>query len=222
MADSDTLHVTGLPKGITEDQVRALFTQHGAVKSLRLLPEKSDKPDAAAIVSMESAEQAKFILDNVNGQVPAGLTDPLVIKKKFTNSWNKGMGKGAMYGYGQIPPWAMMQMMAYYKGKGKGKGFGGGRSGLSSFPAEKKVWVGGLPEEGVTFRELQAHFPGSKFATVMKGKAIGTGGVAFGTAEEATEAISKYNGSTLAGATIEVDVWTKKEPASAEPVAESL
>merc|ERR1719395_490265 len=106
----------------------------------------------------------------------------------------------------------MMQMMQYYgKGKGKGKGKGGG---LSSFPAEKKVWIGNIPEEGVTFRELQAHFPGSKFATVMKGKAAGTGGVAFATPEEATAAIQTLNGSVLAGATIVVDVWTKKE---AEP-----
>merc|ERR1719240_691090 len=104
-------------------------------------------------------------------------------------------------------------MMAYYKGsKGKGKGSSGG---LSSFPAEKKVWIGNLPEEGITFRELQAHFPGSKFATVMKGRGAGTGGVAFATAEEATEALQK-NGSELGGVTIVVDVWTKKEDAPAE------
>merc|ERR1719163_1451633 len=106
----------------------------------------------------------------------------------------------------------MMQMMAYYKGKGKGKG----RGGLSSFPAEKKVWIGNLPEEGITFRELQAHFPGSKFATVMKGKGLGTGGVAFGTDEEATAAIQTLNGSSLGGNTIVVDVWTKKEQTPTE------
>jgi RNA recognition motif-containing protein len=224
MTDSTTLHVTGLPKGMTEDQVKEMFAAYGAVKSLRLLPEKDDKPDAAAIVSMETAEQAKWIIDNVDGKSAAGSSMPLVIKKKFTNSWTKGMGKGGYdaYGYGQIPAWAMMQMMAYYNGKGKGKGFSRSNSGLSSFPAEKKVWIGGLPDEGVTFRELQAHFPGSKFATVMKGKAAGTGGVAFGTAEEATEAIAKLNGSVLAGATIEVDVWTKKETAAPETTAETL
>merc|ERR1719253_1523362 len=102
-----------------------------------------------------------------------------------------------------------------YYGKGKGKGWGGG--GLRSFPAEKKIWIGGIPEEGVTFKELQAHFPGSKFAAVMKGKSAGQGGVAFATAEEATAAISTLNGSTLGGATIVVDVWTKKE--KEEPAA---
>merc|ERR1712013_646033 len=95
-------------------------------------------------------------------------------------------------------------------GKGKfGKGGRGGGGGLSSFPAEKKVWIDKIPES-VTFRELQAHFPGCKFATVMKGKAAGTGGVAFATAEEATAAIETLNGSDLAGSSIVVDVWTKK------------
>merc|ERR1712039_669744 len=103
---------------------------------------------------------------------------------------------------------AMMAMCA--KGIGKGKWGGRGNSGLSSFPSEKKVWVGGVPE-GVTYTELQAHFPGSKFATVMKGKAAGTGGVAFATAEEAASAIQTLNGSTLSGSTLVVDVWTKKE-----------
>merc|ERR1712159_887128 len=106
--------------------------------------------------------------------------------------------------------------MRYY-GKGKGKG-----SGLRSFPPEQKVWIGGLPETGVTFRELQAHFPGSKFATVMTGKGAGTGGVAFATPEEATAAIQTLNGSTLAGATIVVDVWTKKEPSAEAQASESL
>merc|ERR1712072_1476069 len=108
-----------------------------------------------------------------------------------------------------------MQMMQY-----KGKGWG--RGGLISFPAEKKVWIGGIPEEGVTFRESQAHFPGSKFATVMKGKGAGTGGVAFATAEEATAAIQTLNGSVLAGATLVVDVWTKKEPAAEGEQKEAL
>merc|ERR1719491_802145 len=112
-------------------------------------------------------------------------------------------------------------MMQYYgKGYGKGGGKGGSWGGLSSFPAEKKVWVGGLPEEGVTFKELLAHFPGAKFATVMKGASAGCGGVAYGSPEEAAEAIATLNGSTLAGATIVVDVWTKKEKPAEEAAPE--
>jgi len=91
--------------------------------------------------------------------------------------------------------------------------------GLPSFAAEKKVWVGGLPETGITFTELQAHFPGCKFATIMGGNGKGTGGVAYATAEEATAAIQTLNGSELMGHKLWVDVWTKKEKA---PAAESL
>merc|ERR1719183_160701 len=105
-----------------------------------------------------------------------------------------------------------MMMMMKGKGKGWGKGWGKG-NGLSDFPAEKKVWVGGLAPT-TTFRELQAHFATvgpTKFATIMKGKAAGSGGVAFATAEEATKAIERRTIQRLDGATIEVDVWTKKQ-----------
>merc|ERR1719382_335975 len=95
----------------------------------------------------------------------------------------------------------MMQMM---KGKGKGKGKG---RGLGDFEADKKVWVGGLPES-VTFKALQEHFNQAgktKWAETMKGN---TGGVAFATREEAANAIATLNGSTLGGAAIQVDTWT--------------
>lgn len=203
-----SVHVTGLPKSFTDEQLTQMMASYGAVKSVKVLPVKEDKPDAAGIVTMEDEAKAQWLIDNVS-TVSAASGLSLVIKKKINRDWMKGYGKG-------IPAWAMQQMMYYYKGKGKGKGNGG----LRSFPAEKKVWVGGLPEEGVTFRELQAHFPGSKFATVMKGKGAGTGGVGFATPEEATAAIAALNGSTLGGATIEVDVWTKKE--TEEPTQEAL
>jgi RNA recognition motif-containing protein len=215
---NDTIYVTGLPSGYGDEQVQAIFSKYGPVKSCKVLPAQPDKPDVAAIVSMESPEQAKTLIANVSGTVPDGLSEPITIKAKLSKNWgNKGWGKGGfMYGGGD--PWSMMQML-YMKGsagfpaKGKGKGWGwGGPSGLSAFPAEKKVWVGDVPED-VTFRDLLEHFGGSgkaKFATVMRGKGAGTGGVSFGTAEEATEAIQTLNGSSLKGSTIVVDVWTKK------------
>jgi len=201
------LYITGLPIGSDEDKVKEIMGKYGTVKSIKVLPAQADKNDVACIVNMESAEQAAWLIENVSGKVPEGLTEPLVIKKKNSNNWSKGGGKG-----GYMSQW-QMQMM-YYKGwggKGGGKGWGGSSfGGLSSFPAEKKVWIGGVPE-ALDYKELQAHFPGCKFATVMKGKGAGTGGVAFATPEEATAAIATLNGSELAGATIEVDVWTKKE-----------
>merc|ERR1712118_507912 len=103
-------------------------------------------------------------------------------------------GKGGMY--------EIMKMMMK-GGKGKGKS-------LRSFYAEKKVWIGNLPE-GVTYKELHEHMKasGAKRVEVMKGAGKGTGGAGFATAEEATAAISALNGSMLNGSRIEADVWTK-------------
>lgn len=187
--------------------MKSVFGYYGAVATVKVLPTPEGKTDVAAIVTMESEEKAKWMIENVSGKIPQGLQTPVDIKQK-RSGWGggfKGMSKG-----GFMPPWAMMQMMQMQWGKGKGKGWS--RGGLSSFPAEKKVWVGGLPEDGsITYKELQEHFAGAKFATVLKGKGAGTGGVAFATPEEATAAIEKLNGSTLAGNKLVVDVWTKKE-----------
>merc|ERR1719421_212658 len=116
----------------------------------------------------------------------------------------------------------MMQMMMmsqmnqgkWKQGKGKQGGSSKGAPGkmsLSHFPADKKVWVGDIPD-GVTNRDLHEHFKeaGAKWSESYGGKSKGTGGVAFKTAEEATNAISTLNGSMLNGAAIVVDVWTKK------------
>merc|ERR1719235_2924790 len=100
----------------------------------------------------------------------------------------------------------MMKMM---QGKGKGKGK---KKGLSNFYAEKKIWLGNLPESA-TYKELHELLKdaGAKWVEVFDGPGKGTGGAAFGTAEEATAAISKFNGHVLNGTMIQVDVWTKKE-----------
>merc|ERR1719473_2223088 len=110
-----------------------------------------------------------------------------------------------------MDPWTMMAMMM--SGKGKGKGKRRQKSGMSTFAAEKKVWVGNIPE-GTTYQELQAHFGSAgtaKFAAVFSGKGKGTGGVAFAEEADAANAIKTLNNSTLKGAKIEVDVWTKME-----------
>merc|ERR1719281_2415631 len=98
-------------------------------------------------------------------------------------------------------------MMMKMKGKGGGKG-----KGLRNFHADKKVWIGNLPD-GVGYKELHELMKpaGAKWVEVMGGAGKGTGGAGFKTAEEATAAISQFNGHVLNGSMIQVDVWTKKE-----------
>merc|ERR1719424_1072453 len=90
----------------------------------------------------------------------------------------------------------MMQMMMGGKGKGKGKG----KQGLNKAKPECKVWIGNIPES-VGFKELQEHFNQAgktKWCeSFKKGAGKGTGGVSYGSAEDAANAISTLNGSIL-------------------------
>merc|ERR1719321_2276335 len=125
--------------------------------------------------------------------------------------WNGG-GKGGWDGgkgkWGP-PAWGKDSWGKDSWGKGKGKK----GSGLRSFPIEKRVWLGDIPE---TFnmkehmQELLEHMKQAgncKFVNVAKGQ----GGAAYETAEEATAAIAMLNGSTFQDAVIQVDVWTTKD-----------
>merc|ERR1719188_548734 len=112
----------GFPAGVTEEQIQGIFAAYGPVKSLKMLPTPEGKTDVAAIVTMENAEQAKWLIDNVSGKVPQGLADPITIKKKMVKEWGKGMGWGGGYGgYG-------------------GYGYGGGKGGGYGMPAWAMMW----------------------------------------------------------------------------------
>merc|ERR1712166_1328486 len=91
------------------------------------------------------------------------------------------------------------------KGKGKGKSF---------MPRDKSkvVWVGGLSGE-VTWQELQEHFnqAGKTSWVEVHGKEKSAGCVGFKTEEEAANAISTLNGSSLKAQTLQVGTWEKKE-----------
>merc|ERR1712139_86284 len=109
-----------------------------------------------------------------------------------------------------MPPMMMNPMFMKMMGKGKGKG----RKGLNKMKPDCKVWVGNLPES-VGWKELQEHFNQAgktKWVEAFKrGEGKGTGGVAYGSTEDAQKAISMLNGSILSGQMIQVDVWNKKE-----------
>jgi len=107
-------------------------------------------------------------------------------------------------------------------GKGKGKG----QQGHRDFKAEQKVWIGSLPST-VTFQTLQPLMKQAgncKWVEVFQG---GTGVACFATADEAQAAIAQLNGSSLEGATIEVDTWVRmpreqKVHSSGDPEKDSL
>lgn len=92
---SDNLFIGGLPLETTNESVTALLLQYGAVISVKVL-EPNGKPDRAGMVRMGSVEEAAWMVENLNGNIPQGLETPITVK--FANS-NSGPGKG----YGPAP-----------------------------------------------------------------------------------------------------------------------
>lgn len=136
---SDNVFVGDLPVPLTEEQVKAIFGAYGTVQQCKLLPPRQGK--ASALVRFQSAEEAKWFVDTLNGNIPEGLETPIVCR--YANApggaggggggfgamhalGGKGMGKGkAQQSYGGQfgnDPYSMIYQMQLMNSGGKGKG----------------------------------------------------------------------------------------------------
>lgn len=107
----------------TSESAKQVFSQYGAVKETTVLPVLAGKTAAAAFVIMETLEDAKWIVDNVNGNVPQGLMSQVTVVFATPREQRKGGGKGKK---GMDGMWGMMSMMGGGGGWGGGWGKGGG------------------------------------------------------------------------------------------------
>merc|ERR1711937_430532 len=104
--------IKGLPLESTDDSVWQVFAQYGGVKSCKILPAQPGKSALAGFVTMNTVDEAKWIVENVNGNIPQGMTTPLQIifaDKREDRKGGKGGGgewggdKGG--GWGGAPAW---------------------------------------------------------------------------------------------------------------------
>lgn len=77
---SDTLWVGDLPGTIDEEQVKAVLGVYGNVVRVKMLNVSNGK--AACIAELDNISEAKFIVENLNGNVPQGLSQPIVVRFK--------------------------------------------------------------------------------------------------------------------------------------------
>mmetsp|Transcript_58324 Transcript_58324/g.109953 ORF Transcript_58324/g.109953 Transcript_58324/m.109953 type:complete len:354 (-) Transcript_58324:14-1075(-) len=104
-----TLFIGGLPTGITDAQLQTIFSPYGTIVSHKLL--QANKPGSiAAIISFANAQTAQWIVDNLNGNIPQGLTEPITVnyKKPSLQSANSGAWPVATQDNSWTPPaaWA--------------------------------------------------------------------------------------------------------------------
>lgn len=90
---SDNLFVGELPEGIQDATVRQLFAQYGTVTDLRVLPGNA-VGTSAALIRFAHEEEATWIVNNVNGNIPEGLSSPVSVRYANSRGSGKGGGKG--------------------------------------------------------------------------------------------------------------------------------
>mmetsp|Transcript_78666 Transcript_78666/g.170006 ORF Transcript_78666/g.170006 Transcript_78666/m.170006 type:complete len:385 (+) Transcript_78666:104-1258(+) len=77
---SDNCFVAGLPIDFTQEQVNSFFSTYGVVKQCKVLPDQPGKPDKAALVRFADELQAKWMVENLNGTIPPGLSGPITVR----------------------------------------------------------------------------------------------------------------------------------------------
>lgn len=146
---SDNIYVTDLPSDFDENDLKDVFGAYGHIIQCKVLQSGSPgQAKCAALVRFQSEEEAAWVVDNLNGNIPQGLADPVGCR------------------FADTP-----EMKAQRKG-GHGKGEGGGGGGRSSPYGGGKGYEGGGSQArhgGAPLRGLH------NFGPVLRGLAAGAG-----------------------------------------------
>eukprot|EP00931_Biecheleriopsis_adriatica_P030769 TRINITY_DN180_c0_g1_i2.p1 TRINITY_DN180_c0_g1~~TRINITY_DN180_c0_g1_i2.p1 ORF type:complete len:222 (+),score=62.12 TRINITY_DN180_c0_g1_i2:83-748(+) len=163
-------------------------------------------------VAYKTAGEVATAVSALNGSLLAGqaiqvdyFTPPPDRKGK---SKGKGKGKSKGWSRGWSEPVVVWQPVYVKGGKGKSKGRTGEINKLKKIDNSLKVWVGGL-DSSVTWKQLEEHFNQAgktTWATVFQ---KGTGCVAYGTFEEAQNAIIALQGTRIGNCKLQVDTFDK-------------
>ncbi|CAK9014146.1 unnamed protein product [Durusdinium trenchii] len=115
-APSETLFVSGLPVDCSSEQAKK-------VTDATVLPVLPGKNAAASFVVMETVDQAQWVVDNLNGNIPDGFSTPVTVVFATPRS-ERAPGKGSMKGMKGMQ--GMMNFMNMMMGSwgGGGKGWG--------------------------------------------------------------------------------------------------
>eukprot|EP00747_Dinoflagellata_sp_TGD_P141564 gnl/TRDRNA2_/TRDRNA2_176144_c6_seq2.p1 gnl/TRDRNA2_/TRDRNA2_176144_c6~~gnl/TRDRNA2_/TRDRNA2_176144_c6_seq2.p1 ORF type:complete len:359 (+),score=66.29 gnl/TRDRNA2_/TRDRNA2_176144_c6_seq2:103-1077(+) len=137
------LYVKGLPMGITEEQVLSIFGAYGTVSSVRVLP--TSKDNTPALIRFEKSDEARWVLETLNNNVPEGLQYPVTIKLADRTPGKGGASQGG--GKGNQDMGGMMQMMQGMMGKGNGNG-GNMNEMMSTMESMMNMMQGMLDSKG--------------------------------------------------------------------------
>ena len=91
--NSNKLYVGGLPYTVAEDQLQALFSEHGTVESAKVISDRmTGRSRGFGFVEMSSQEEAEEAIDKLNGTALEGRT--LIVNEAKPREPRSGGGGG--------------------------------------------------------------------------------------------------------------------------------
>lgn len=93
-AGSDNLFITDMPVGLDQSTVTEIFSMYGTVCSVRITS-KPENQFTSALVRFATPEDASYILENVNGNIPHSLSTPVTIRYANNSGAPKPAGVAA-------------------------------------------------------------------------------------------------------------------------------
>lgn len=224
----DTVFIGDLPVDIDDTKLNQIFSMYGTITTAKCLPPKPGSSKGAALVQFSTVDEAKWLVENVNGNIPEGLTAAVIVKFKSPPPGSGGKGGGD---YGKAGSTAGFDRPAPYfnkgetKGKGPGKGpsscdisaaikGGLGKGSGGRMPDENQLVVKGLPWNTTDLHLYQIFAPygaipswGVKAMTDSQGNCDGTGYVDYFDPSSVQKAILAVPGKRLPdGSTLMVRV----------------
>jgi len=170
-APSDNLYITGLPVGLDNDTLKAMFSQYGVVVQCKVLEPRPDATAIHALVRFSTVEEAVVVKQALSGYIMQGLSEPLTVnyaiqKDKGAEKGDKGWkgGKGCEKGCEGLF-WDELAPLSW-EGKGwKGDGWKG--DGWKGDSWKGDGWKGEPCWKGGT--ALPAAWKGEKGSPAWKG-----------------------------------------------------
>ena len=240
VAASENLFIGDLPVDFTDQQFLTVFSPYGTIKSHKIVG-RGPSGKLAAVVAFGTADEAKWLIDNLHGTIPLGLTEPIQVRYKKHSpdkgkaGWDGGKGGGVPGVWAGNKDgrctWDMGPIKGgcchpdcskgFYAGGGKGGGWNdGGKGGwlddsFTPSPPSENLFVGDLPADFDATRLQQTFAP---YGTIksLKITAPGTSGklaacISFATVEEAKWLVDNLNGNVPLGLTEPIKVKFKEQ-----------
>eukprot|EP00930_Biecheleria_cincta_P033469 TRINITY_DN23199_c0_g1_i1.p1 TRINITY_DN23199_c0_g1~~TRINITY_DN23199_c0_g1_i1.p1 ORF type:complete len:422 (+),score=84.24 TRINITY_DN23199_c0_g1_i1:55-1266(+) len=131
----DQIWVGGLPEETDQEFLKAIFSAYGEIVWCKVFPADGGGK-AKALIQFADHTDAEFCANNLNGNIPEGLTQSIKCRLAPRNGGSGGGGGGGGGG-GKGPgalPQALLQTLV--QGLGKAGGKGGGKNNSGPYPMQ--------------------------------------------------------------------------------------